>query len=152
MEILLQLVVIFIAGLGFAVFFNVHGYRVVLNSLGAVAAWGLYLAASHAGGDVFWSYFGVTTLIALVCEALARVTKTPTSLMTVPMIVPPLIPGSDLYNTFFNLMKTDMEAFAFYGIRLVLEIAAINFGILVAASLVKVLQYFVLSRVSRGKA
>ena len=101
---------------------------------------------------MFWSYFGVTTLIALVCEALARVTKTPTSLMTVPMIVPPLIPGSDLYNTFFNLMKTDMEAFAFYGIRLVLEIAAINFGILVAASLVKVLQYFVLSRVSRGKA
>ena len=49
MEILLQLVVIFIAGLGFAVFFNVHGYRVVLNSLGAVAAWGLYLAASNAG-------------------------------------------------------------------------------------------------------
>ncbi len=148
MEEVLQLAVVFVASLGFSVFFNVHGYRVLINSLGASLVWAVYLLVHGMTEDIFISFLTATTVIALICEGLARITRTPTVLMIVPMIVPPLIPGSDLYNTFFNLIKNDMEQFSFYGIRLILEIAAINFGILLAGTLVKLFKYLILNHIA----
>ena len=136
-----RIVMVFFGGIGFSIMFNVHGFRLFLNAAGASAAWILYLIAFARTGDVFWSYFIATLLTALVCEVLARFTHTPTTLMIVPMIVPPLVPGGDLYNTFYNIIKNNETLAVQYGVRLVLEIAAINFGIILAATLVKLYYY-----------
>ena len=141
MEELIRIIMVFFGGIGFSIMFNVHGYRLFLNAAGAVAAWILYLAAFAWTADVFWSYFIATLITAIICEILARITRTPTTLMIVPMVVPPLVPGGDLYNTFYNLIKSNEDLAIQYGIRLVLEIAAINFGIILAATLVKLYYY-----------
>lgn len=141
MNELIRIIMVFIGGIGFSIVFNVHGYRLFVNAIGAVAAWVLYLLAFAWTEDVFWSYFIATMIAAVACEALARVTHTPTTLMIVPMIVPPLVPGGDLYNAFYNLIKSNQAEAMFYGTRLVLEIAAINFGIILAATLVKLVYY-----------
>lgn len=137
MRIFIQLIAILFSGIGFSVLFNVRGYRVFLNACGASLAWGLYLLIHLRVQSVFWTYFVVTMLMALLCEGLARLTRTPTVLMIVPMIVPPLIPGSDLYNTCYHLITGEMQEMMFYGTKLALEIAAINFAIILAGTIVK---------------
>lgn len=139
--VLAQLLVIFLSGLGFSILFNVHGFRIFINAAGAVAAWIIYLLIYGSSGNVFWAYLITTTLVAVCCEVLARLIRTPTTLMLVPMIVPPLVPGGDLYNTCYNLITGDGALAYEYGIRLVLEIAAINFGIILAATFVKLVRY-----------
>lgn len=138
---LIQIIMAFLSGIGFSIYFNVQGYRIIINAAGAMVAWLIYLMMYRATKDVFWSYFVATTIIAISCEGLARITRTPTTLMIVPMVVPPLVPGGDLYNTFFHLITNDLVQAEEYGVRLVLEIAAINFGIIFAATLVRFIYY-----------
>ena len=141
MQLMYEYVMVFIGGLGYCILFNVRGYRLLINAFGSVLAYAIYLAAFQNTGNVFWSYLIATSLIAVLCEVLARITHTPTTLMIVPMIVPPLIPGGDLYNTFYNLFLGEMGAAWTHGIRLALEIGAINCGIIFGATIVRLWHY-----------
>ncbi|MDO4266108.1 MAG: threonine/serine exporter family protein [Eubacteriales bacterium] len=151
MRLIYEYIMVFIAGLGYCILFNVRGYRLIINAFGAVLAYALYLLAFRNTGNVFWSYLIATSLIAVLCEALARITHTPTTLMIVPMIVPPLIPGGDLYNTFYSLFLGEMGTAFTYGMRLALEIGAINIGIIFGATLVRLWHYIRIVHRRAGK-
>lgn len=135
-----QIVTAFAGALGFSMFFNIHGPRVLMNAAGAMAGWAVYLVIQRQTGSLFQSYFLTALIVTLGCEGLARLTKTPTTMMIVPMLFPE-IPGADLYNTIYNLFQGNFEAFSFYGLRLIIEIGALNLGIVLATTLVRLWLY-----------
>lgn len=136
----IQIVMAFAGTLGFSMFFNIHGPRAFMNAAGAMAGWAIYLMIHRQTGSLFQSYFLTALLVTLGCEGLARLTKTPTTMMIVPMLFPE-IPGGDLYNTIYNLFQGNFEAFSVYGLRLTVEIGALNLGIVLATTLVRLWLY-----------
>ena len=137
---LIQIGMTFAGTLGFSMFFNIHGARVLMNAVGGTFGWIVYLLMYHHTGSLFQSYFVSAFVVALGCEFLARITKTPTTMMIVPMLFP-AIPGGDLYNTIFNLFQGNFALFSLYGMRLTIEIGALNLGIVLATTAVRIWMY-----------
>lgn len=131
---ILAVLMALIGSLCFSVIFNIRGWRIFMNALGGAFSYIIYLLVFGWTENLFASFFLATLLIGLLCEVLARKTRTPTILMLVPMLVP-LIPGGDLYQTMFHLIQGEAELYQMYGEKLIIEVAAINFAILVAITI-----------------
>ena len=126
--------------LGFSMYFNVRGMRAVMNALGGMAGWAVYLLVFGQTGSLFYGYFVTAFLVTAGCEVLARLTRTPTTLMIVPMLFPE-IPGGDLYNMAANLFSGDISGVYTYGTRLAVEIGAMNLGIVLATTFASLFYY-----------
>lgn len=137
---LIQILMAFFGTLGFSMYFNVRGMRVLMNAAGGLLGWAFYLLVYKKTGSLFYGYFLTALFVTAGCEVLARLTHTPTTLMIVPMLFPE-IPGGDLYNMAANLFSGDMNGFAAYAMRLGIEIGAMNLGIVLTTTFVGLLYY-----------
>ena len=99
---IIQLITGTIGSLGFALIFNVNRRLLIPASLAGFFAWGVYL--------IFGEWLGLNLLVANVIasafcqiysEVMARVMKTPATVICIPAIIP-LIPGGALYRTMYS--------------------------------------------------
>ncbi len=102
-EILLRLLVATLATLGFSVFFYVHPRRLLPATLGGFVACAVYLALAHFWGSELLSNFIAAAVAGIYAEICARVTRVPVPVYVLPAVIP-LVPGSGLYKTMFNLV------------------------------------------------
>lgn len=102
-------------------------------------SWMVYLGVHATYDDKILSLFASTIAVGITSEILARVIKTPVTILMVPMLIP-LVPGSDMFYATSNLMLNDLEAFSFYLNLVLKEAAAIAFGIILVACLIQLLQ------------
>ena len=127
----------FFASVGFAVMYQVRGYKILLCGLGGSLTWAVYLLVVNRTGDEIAGFFAATMLISLVSEVLARVVKTPVIMFLVPMLIP-LIPGGNLYESTTYLIQNQMGLFGSSIALLLRKVGAIAFGIIFVASLVQI--------------
>ena len=93
-EILLQIVMAMIGALGFGLLFHISGSRLITIMLGAAVNWGVYLLAMQWYDNRVTAFFVATLATAALDEVLARLLKAPVITLLVPMLVP-LIPGGE---------------------------------------------------------
>lgn len=127
----------FFASVGFAVMYQVRGYKLILCGLGGSLTWAVYLLVVMGTGDQIAGFFAATMLVSLVAEILARIVKTPVIMFLVPMLIP-LIPGGNLYESTTYLIQNQMVLFGGSMALLLRKVGAIAFGIIFVASLVQV--------------
>ena len=118
-----------VGSVGFAVLFNVRGYRLILFFLGGALDWAVYLLCAHNGCTMFVSVLLATMTAALISEVLARLVRAPVLILLVPMLIP-LIPGSDLYYTMDALIRGNQEVFLTRGSMAITVAGAIALGII----------------------
>ena len=123
-----------LGSVGFAVLFNVRGYRLILLFLGGALDWAVYLICEGQGCGPFLSVFLATATAAFLSEVLARLVRAPVLILLVPMLVP-LIPGSALYHTMDALIREEQEAFLRYGSTAITWAGAIALGIICMTAL-----------------
>lgn len=144
---IIQLITGTIGSLGFALIFNVNRRLLLPASLGGLFAWGVYL--------IFGEWLGLNLLVANVIagafcqiysEVMARVMKTPATVICIPAIIP-LIPGGALYRTMYSAVHQNWEMCRFYGYQ-TLQTAL---GIAVGLSFVSAVLY-ILMNLARQRA
>lgn len=135
----IQIITAFLGALGFGVLYHIKGYKLVVVGAGGMLSWMVYLGVHATYDDKILSLFASTIAVGITSEILARVIKTPVTILMVPMLIP-LVPGSDLFYATSNLMLNDLEAFSFYLNLVLKEAAAIAFGIILVACLIQLLQ------------
>ena len=123
-----------IGTLGFSILFHVKGWKLLPIALGGAASTALYLWVLKLSDDSALALLVSTTAIGVLAEIFARSFKAPVISFLVPMLVP-LIPGSGLYYTTSALIRGASADFAVRGKLLLLQAAAIAFGIILAACL-----------------
>ena len=123
-----------LGSVGFAILFNVRGYRLILFFLGGALDWAVYLVCKEAGYGLFVSVFLATMTAAFLSEVLARLVRAPVLILLVPMLIP-LIPGSDLYYTMDALIRQEQEVFWNRGMMAVTCAGAIALGIICMTAL-----------------
>lgn len=82
-----------------------------------------------------------STAIGIYCEAVARIIKTPTTVILLPSTVP-LLPGGSLYYTMRNLITGNMEGFKAFAVETVLT----GFGIAIGAIITSIIMQIILNR------
>lgn len=131
MDILIQIVLSFIATSCFAVIFNapvkVLPWCGIVGSLG----WTIYYLLSQAGVYEVHATFVGAFVVAIVAHIYARRFRMPMIVFSVSGIIP-LVPGSIAYNAMRNIVEVDYLAGMEYGMRAFLISGAIAMGLVFA--------------------
>ncbi len=133
---IIQILAAFVGSLGFALLFNIRGWRLVASSLGGLLAWFLFVVINKGIANEPIVYFIVAFAISVYAEIMARVLKTPTTAFITASLIP-LIPGSSLYYTMVHAFSGNYEEFlprAVYTLQLA---AALALGIIVSTTLAR---------------
>lgn len=134
---LIQIIMASLAAVGFSLVFNIHGAKILITAIGAALTWGAYLLTFEYTDDIFMSCLIATVISMIIAEIMARVAKTPTIILLVPMLIP-MIPGGDLYRMMAHLVMKDSELSSFYGQQLLMEVGGIAFGIIFVSTALQV--------------
>lgn len=123
----------FLACLGFGILFNIHGFGMILCSLGGVLSWAVYLLVLQYSGNDLTGYFWAALAAAAYSEIMARVRKYPAISYLVVSIFP-LIPGAGVYYSMNHAIQGQMDAFASRGMHTIAIAGVIAVGILLVST------------------
>lgn len=135
---LIQILVAFLGTIGFSIFFTIKKVRILVVSVGAALVWIAFLAFYAWTDNKVLALFGAAALASALAEILARIMKSPTTVLLMPMLIP-LIPGGNLYYTMFHMVRGNSEEFQKFLQMVLQEAAAIALGIMLVASVVQVI-------------
>ena len=135
---LIQIIMAFLGTVGFSIFFTVKKSRIWTVGVGGALVWAVFRGVNAVSGNEMTALLIASAMASVFAEILARIVKSPGTVLLMPMLIP-LIPGGNLYYTMFNMVKGNSEAFQSY-LQLVLkEAASIAIGIMLIASAVQVI-------------
>ena len=109
--LLIELLACFIACIGFAILFNIHGTGIIVCAVGGTLTWLSYRVCQHFGaGDVTANLVGAM-VASMYSEIMARIRKYPAiSYLAISLF--PLIPGAGVYYSVNFAVRGDMASFA----------------------------------------
>ena len=132
----IQNIATFVACVGFAIIFNIHGIGIFICALGGTLAWAVYCIATYIGTDIYTAYFFAAVVAAIYSEVMARIRKYPAISYLVVAIFP-LIPGAGIYYTTNYLLQDNRNAFIEKGLQTIGIAGVIAVGILMVSTLVR---------------
>lgn len=139
MDILLQIILSFIATACFGVIFNVPTRAILYCGIVGAIGWMVYYLLMEFQGatEVEGSFVGAF-VVALVAQIFARKYKTPMIIFNVSGIIP-LVPGGVAYNTMRNIMEQNYDLGLQNGMRVFMISGAIAMGLVFAEVIVQLI-------------
>ena len=138
MTIVIQLITALLGSLGFALLFNMPRRHLAIASFGGLLVWGIYLAVTALGANIFFANLIAAAAGLIWSEVLARIIKAPTTLYYITAFIP-LIPGSSLYRTLEGAVSGNWSELRHYGMTTL----SVTFGIAAGISLVSTMVFFI---------
>lgn len=131
----------FIGCVGFAIYWNVHGYGVPLCALGGMLTWAVYLIAIKLGCGVIGANFWAAVVAAIFSEVMARIRKYPAITYLVVSAFP-LLPGAGIYYTMSYILQNNTDMAWQKGMETAAIAGVMAVGILLVSTAVRF--YYVL--------
>lgn len=131
----------FIGCVGFAIYWNVHGYGVPLCALGGMFTWAVYLIAIKLGCGIIGANFWAAVVAAVYSEIMARVRKYPAITYLVVSAFP-LLPGAGIYYTMSYILQNNTDMAWQKGMETAAIAGVMAVGILLVSTAVRF--YYVL--------
>jgi len=137
LNFVLSLIFAYIGCFGFGYIFHIRGKLLFITPIGGVIIWAVYLLLEKGVNLVVIRTLLATMIVAVFCEIIARVMKTPVTVFMIISILP-LVPGSGIYYTMEACIKSDYTAFIEKGIETIGIAGAIAVGMLIISTLFKI--------------
>lgn len=138
----------FLACIGFSIYFNIHGFGMLICALGGMLAWSAYLIAMERLGNVFAANLIGGIVAAAYAEVMARVRKYPAISYLVVAIFP-LIPGAGVYYTMNHAVQGNTGLFAEKSMETAAIAGSIALGIVLISSAFRVGSSYFIRKKSR---
>ena len=129
---LLLLIAGVLGTVGFAVTFRIRWRRLPFATVAGLIATAVYIVFVRYGADYFVSNLAAAIAVTFYSEIMARVIKTPVTVLLVPGLVP-LLPGGMLYYTMRYLVTGDPERFREAGLGTALTGLGIAVGLMIVS-------------------
>lgn len=135
---------------GFALLFGLRANKILYAAMGGGISWAVWILC-----EVFVTEeILVCALIAAAAgtaysEILARLIRTPATVILIPTVIP-LVPGGSLYYTMASLIASDSAGVTAYGMSTVKCAVGIAAGITVVTVISRPLKYLTQKRRSTG--
>lgn len=126
-----------LSALGYGVFFDLRGRKLVAAALGGGVGWLAFLALSGGASDIP-QYFAGAVAISAYAEAMARVQRAPVTVYLAPALIP-LVPGGGIYETMLHALNGENALFLEVGIHTLIIAGALAFGVVTCSSIIRLL-------------
>ena len=127
---------------GFAVIFKMRGMSILFAGIGGALSWFLYLLLNELVSSFVLSYFVAAFGVALYAELAARLSKRSAAVFISCAIIP-LVPGEGIYQTMAFAIHNRLEESLSMGFKTLAIAAGIGAGVAFAASITKLIVFFV---------
>ena len=125
----------FVACIGFAVIYNIHGFGILICAFGGSLGWLVYLLTAPLLGDDILQTLAASVVIAIYAEVMARIRKCPVTGYLLVAIFP-MVPGGGVYYTMEHAINGETQAFLASFLHTLGLAGAIAVGVLLVSSLV----------------
>ena len=123
----------FIGCVGFSIYFNIHGFGVLLCAFGGMVTFAAYLIALELGVGLIYANLLGGIVASVYAELMARLRHFPAiSYLVVALF--PLLPGAGIYYTMAYAVQNEMIRFAQKGYQTAAIAAALALGILLVST------------------
>ncbi|MEG1850075.1 MAG: threonine/serine exporter family protein [Oscillospiraceae bacterium] len=126
-----------LASLGFGIFFNLHGRKLVSASLGGGLGWLAFLLVAPLSGDIS-QYFLATVAISIYAETMARFQHAPVTVYLAPALIP-LVPGGGIYQSMVYALNGQSEEFLTETLHTLTIAGALAIGLVITSSVIRLL-------------
>lgn len=79
--------------------------------------------------------------LSFFCELMARVLKTPTTILLMPSTIP-LLPGSSIYYAMFYAIQSDVRQFTAYAKATLFAGLGIALGAVISSTIIKIINHY----------
>ena len=134
--LIIDLIALLVAVIGFSMIFNIHGKGIILCVIGSLICWVSYVVVLELSHNEILGYFVAGVICAVYSEALARIRKCPAIAYLVVAIFP-IIPGAGIYYTTWHLLAKEMNLALERGLNTFAIAGVIAVGILIVSTVVR---------------
>lgn len=128
--------------LGFCPILNVPKNKIIWVTLGAAISASIFETLySNFGFGIFISTFAAALTIGVYSEIIARIIKTPSTVILLPSTIP-LLPGGSLFYAMNNLVSGSTNHFIKYAVETINTGVGIALGAVGASICVMIIRYF----------
>lgn len=146
---ILMMIAAMIGTLGVVFAFGVEKRSIIWVMLASFLCCLTYEIAMALGGGLFTASILGSSVTTLYSYVMARVIKTPVTVMIIPGIII-LVPGGKLYYTMLGAVGSDMEMFAKHGKEALLVASGLALGIIAVTAVSRPINAL-LNRIIRDK-
>jgi len=132
-EILLAILATF----GFGILFGIKDKKLFYASISGGLGWFFYIFALHVNLSPSIGFFLGSLSMTIYSEIMARKLRAPAITFLIGGLIP-LVPGSGVYYTMYNLLNNDFEKALEKGVESLLCAGAIAIGILIGSTLCQI--------------
>lgn len=127
---LIQILMVVIGSVGFAIFFNIEKSKIPSVAIGGLISWVIYLICFERTNSIFTSTFISSIAVSIYSEIMARVIKSPANIFLIASIIP-LLPGGSFYYTMSAALDMNVELFKLKGFETFIIVLAIVTGVVI---------------------
>lgn len=143
---MLEILTSILGTIGFSIFLKVSKQKIIFAVIGGAISTVIYYFMTHGGFTTFTATLSAMIAICVYSEVLARIIKTPASVILIPSTIP-LLPGGNLYYTLSYIINYDSEQFRYY----FKETISAGLGIALGAVIVSIIITFITGAVRQIK-
>lgn len=127
MNLVLEMVIAFLATVAFAIVFNVPSRCILFCGGTGAVGWFIFQGLGSGNDAIFLA----SLMVGLIAEFGARKLRVPVSVLSVPGVIP-LVPGGIAYSTMLSVVKGNTGAAISQGVETVFSAGAIAVGVALA--------------------
>ena len=131
-----QVIVAFVASLGFAIIFNIRGIKLIFAAIGGGLSWFCYLYLTNSGISVILSLFISSIIFSIYSEICARYLKTPVTTIVICALIP-LVPGAGMYNTMYETILGNIKGAVELGLNTLASAGTLALGVIFVSTITK---------------
>lgn len=122
----------------FGVIFNIRGKKLIFSAVGGGLGWITYLLILDFKLSTTFALFAASIVIAIYSEIMARLLKTPVTIIEISAIIP-LVPGNGMYYTMYYSILGETNKSIATGIHTLASAGAIAVGLVLISSISKLI-------------
>ena len=123
---------------GFGVLFNIKGKKLLFASLGGGLSWFVYSLCLNNNISNISSMLISSIVFSIYSEIMARVLKTPVTLLVICAMLP-LVPGAGMYYTMYDVVKGDISSSISTGLSTIASAGTLALGIILVTTLTRII-------------
>ena len=131
-----QVIVAFVASLGFAIIFNIRGRKLIFATIGGGLSWFCYLYLTNSGISAILSLFISSIIFSIYSEICARYLRTPVTTIVVCALIP-LVPGAGMYNTMYETILGNIKGAVELGLNTLASAGTLALGVIFVSTITK---------------
>ncbi|MDR3596727.1 threonine/serine exporter family protein [Clostridium sp.] len=131
-----QVLVAFVASLGFGIIFNIRGKNLIFAAFGGGLSWFFYLFLTKNDISNISSLFISSILFSIYSEICARYLKTPVTTLIICALIP-LVPGAGMYYTMYETILGNVSKAVSLGIDTISSAGTLALGVIFVSTITK---------------